>query len=45
MWVVLDLNGDVVAKFSADRAGWLKAVKWATDQGGEMDVVFLAHAK
>lgn len=43
MWCCVDLVGDVVAKFPAGRNGWLEAVRWATRNGGEYDIVLLDH--
>lgn len=45
MWLVLDLNGDPIAQFPAGRRGWQRAIRFATERGGELDVVFMAHVK
>jgi hypothetical protein len=42
MWCVIGLDGDPLMSFS--HAGWLQAAGWATSQGGEFDVVFVASA-
>lgn len=43
--MILDLNGDVMARFPAGRRGWQRAVRFATERGGELDVVFMAHVR
>lgn len=43
MWVVLDLAGEPLATFKAGLDGWRRAVRYAERQGGELDVVFMAH--
>lgn len=43
MWTVLDLNGDPMKSFPAGHKGWLEAVRFAQQQGGELDIVFVAY--
>ena len=42
MWCVLSLDGDVIESFPAGRRGWLRAIRFAEREGGELDVVFMA---
>lgn len=39
---MLDLNGDPMRTFPAGHKGWLEAIRFAEQQGGELDVVFMA---
>ena len=43
MWCVLDLDGDPLKTFPGDRRGWEAAVRFAQQQGGELDVVFMSY--
>lgn len=45
MWVVLTDEGGILASFPAGRNGWQRAVRYATEQGGELDVVFMPHVR
>lgn len=43
MWCVLSGEGELLVSFVAGHKGWVEAVRWATVNGGEMDIVFLDH--
>ena len=43
MWCVLSETGELLRSFRAGADGWRKAVRWATEHGGELDIQFLAH--
>ena len=43
MWVVVADDGTPLAKFPPGRLGWDKALRWARENGGEHDIVFMAH--
>lgn len=45
MWCVLSEMGELLEAFPPDKKGWDAAVAWAVREGGELDVVFLAHVK
>lgn len=45
MWCVVGDNEEVLASFPAGRDGWRRAVRWATENGGELGIVFLAHMR
>lgn len=45
MWCVLSEESELLEAFPAGRAGWDAAVRWAMGQGGELDIVFLAHVR
>lgn len=45
VWVVLSDEGELLESFPAGHEGWRQAVQWATRNGGELDVVFMAHVQ
>lgn len=45
MWTVLDLDGNILESFPSGRRGWLRAVRFAEREGGELDIVFMPYVK
>lgn len=45
MWVVLGLDGEPLQKFPAGLRGWRRALRWAEQNGGEFDIVFMAYVQ
>lgn len=43
MWTVLDLDGNILESFPSGRRGWLRAVRFAEREGGELDIVFMPY--
>lgn len=43
MWVVVSEDGTPLAKFPAGRTGWDKAIRWATMNGGEFEIMLVLH--
>jgi len=40
---VVDLKGAVLEVFPSGKRGWQRALRWATAEGGELEVLFLEH--
>lgn len=46
MWCVLAFeNGELLHSEPAGLVGWQRCVRWATEQGGEVEIVFLEHVR